>query len=123
MANPSRGECEIIINKNVYTAKATVNAACDVEDKTGLSVYAIGEGMSSLNGYKINTVAALLWAAIRAGFDDAGNAPTFIEVRDDIFIAGVSTFAEPCAKLISFWTLSNEQTRDIEDALKKTSSD
>lgn len=64
MANPHRGEVELVAGAASYTLVLSWNALCEAEDKIGKTIGEIAAELDS-GRWRLKTVRALLWAALR----------------------------------------------------------
>jgi tail tube GTA-gp10-like protein len=65
MANAKKGEVEFTHDKKVYTLRYSINAMCELEDRMGQSVVAIGALMSDPGRVKISMMRTMFWAGLR----------------------------------------------------------
>ena len=91
MTNKIRGEVAVALGGRNWTMRPTFQAICEIEGRTGKDILVVaGECWDGRFGAV--TVAAVLWAGIRAAHDDA---PDFEAVGDMIVEQGFTTFFEP----------------------------
>lgn len=113
MANPSRGEVEIILGGKSYTMAATLNQACELEDAANMGLYGMADKMSTPAGIRLSLVSVIIYCGIRGGYDRSGKdmneAPTLEEIKTNVFEAGVINVAAFAMALLEMWLTGGEE--------------
>ncbi|MCH7861722.1 MAG: gene transfer agent family protein [Proteobacteria bacterium] len=97
MSNDIRGEVEVALGGRTWTMRPTFQAICEIQGRTGKDILTVA-GECWAGRFSAVTVAAVLWAAIRAAHDDA---PDFEAVGAMIVEEGITTFFEPVLALLA----------------------
>lgn len=66
MANRFRGEVDITLGNEVYIMRPTFQALCEIEEKTGKTIFALLEEISSQN-LLLRAIPKIIQPAIKAG--------------------------------------------------------
>jgi len=93
MANPLRGEAEIVVDGASLKLVIDVNALVEVEDATGMDVTSLSKALSAKPGFKL--IRTLFWAALQARHP----GKTERDAGDIMSSMGVEAITETLTKL------------------------
>lgn len=65
MANPFRGEADLLVSGKVYKIKFGINAMCELEDALDRPISQILEELGDEKRVRMKTVRAILWAGLQ----------------------------------------------------------
>ena len=91
MTNKIRGEVAVALGGRDWTMRPTFQAICEIEGRTGKDILVVARECWD-GRFCAVTVAAVVWAGLRAAHDDA---PDFEAVGAMLVEQGITTFFEP----------------------------
>jgi hypothetical protein len=114
VANKHRGEVEIILGGKSYTMRPTFEALVEFEDKAGTTAYEVMSALASRQAVGFKVMAAAVWSGIRAGWNEPGRAPSFIEVGEAIRKDGIAAVLPAFGQYLSNALTSESDMRRSE---------
>jgi len=88
MANPQRGELEVVVDGTPYCWRLTMNALCTLEGRTGQKLL---ELFSAVDGFSPHALRDVVWAALQehhaAEYQTADAAGEFIDRMGGVLVA------------------------------------
>lgn len=96
MANPSRGDVEIMLGENTYIIRPTFQLIRELETALG-SLFAIGKRMQ-LNDLSVNEMVQFLWICIRQ--DPAYRKLKLNEIGDLVMLEGPVNLFQPISQFL-----------------------
>lgn len=96
MANPHRGTVSLQAGDRTYTLSFSVNALCELEDRTGRTIQELANALNATEGVSIKMVRDLVWGALRDHHGDTDIAAVG-EIMD---AAGLQNVVEAVGKAL-----------------------
>ena len=99
MANPHRGEVEVILAGKTHTLRPTFQALAEIENKTGMGLLDLGRNFAA-GRFGGQDLTAVIWAGLR-GHVGVANAPDYATVGDLVVDEGFTRLAAPVGAFLA----------------------
>ena len=114
MTNPKRGEMQLNLGQNQFTAKVTMDGLARIESACGTGIVKI---LGKLTEGELTTteVCSVLYPIIKGG----GNDITFKEVQAAVWDAGLAEAMKACGEVLATALSSGQDEGNVVEAVNQ----
>lgn len=97
MANPHKGEVELIAGDETYRLRFSINAMVELEDHFDMGITELGDLMGDPTKFRLKTFRKIVWAGLTDNHDNLSES----EVGEIISLAGIPATTQAIQKAFS----------------------